>query len=80
MLQRASPIFAALLHAGQLHQPTLRLLWSACSTKSATVASVASSLLSEVLSSRRCPEALQESSSYHPMLPRRCRRAREHAP
>ena len=37
------------------------MIWSACSTKSATVAAVASSLLSEVLSSRRCPEALQEN-------------------
>ena len=61
VLQRATPVFVALLQAGQLQQPTLTLIWSACSTKSAAVASVASSLLSEVLRSRHCPEALQES-------------------
>ena len=49
------------LQAGQLQQPTLTLLWSAYSTKSAAVAAVTATLLSELLRSRHCPETLQES-------------------
>ena len=55
VVSRSSPIFTLLLSVGQLDDETLRSLWEAPATKSSAVAASATSLLSELLRSPKCP-------------------------
>ena len=61
VLRRSQTIFDLLLHHDHIDDSALRALWSAAITKSAAVAAAATTVLTELLRSARCPPRIQTS-------------------